>query len=187
MKPDGLSLVELLVTLAVAAVLTGMAVPAFRDLVADRRGSAAINQIVGAVQYARNAAVTHHATVTLCPGTDRRCLARDQWHRGALLFLDRNGNGVLEANDPVLGRLPSLDDGGRIYWRSFRNRGYLQFMPRGYTAWQNGNFLYCAAGGAATEARMVILNPQGRLRIARDRNGDGIVEDAAGRPVSCPA
>jgi type IV fimbrial biogenesis protein FimT len=60
-------------------------------------------------------------------------------------------------------------------------------MPRGYTAWQNGNFLYCAAGGAATEARMVIVNPQGRLRIARDRNGDGIVEDAAGRPVSCPA
>jgi type IV fimbrial biogenesis protein FimT len=187
MKQAGLSLVELLVTLAVAAVLTGMVVPAFRDLAADRRGSAALNQIVGAVQYARSAAITHHATVTLCPGIDRRCLGRDQWHRGALLFLDRNGNGSLEATDPVLGRLPSLNAEGRIYWRSFRHRAYLQFTARGYTAWQNGNFLYCPAGGAATGARMVILNPQGRSRVARDRNGDGIMEDAAGRPISCPA
>ena len=187
MKTAGLSLVELLVTLALAAVLLGMALPAFQDLAANSRGSAALNQIIGAVNYARSAAVTHHATVTLCPGVDRRCLARDQWHRGALLFLDHNGNGLLETDDPVLGRLPSLDDGGRIYWRSFRNRGYLQFMARGYTAWQNGNFLYCSVNRAASEARMVILNAQGRIRVARDRNGDGVVEDASGRPVSFPA
>jgi len=34
---------------------------------------------------------------------------------------------------------------------------------------------------------MIILNAQGRVRVARDVDGDGIVEDAAGRPVSCPS
>jgi hypothetical protein len=33
---------------------------------------------------------------------------------------------------------------------------------------------------------MVILNAQGRLRPAGDRDGDGIAEDAEGNPVHCP-
>jgi len=187
MKTEGLTLVELLVTLVIAGILLRMAAPAFSDLTAASRSTAALNQLIGAVNLARSTAVTHYGTVTLCPGAGQACFARDQWHRGALLFLDRNGNGRLEADDPILGRLPPFDDGGRVYWRSFRNRAYLQFQARGYTAWQNAYFLYCPASRDPRGARMVVLNAQGRIRVARDRNGDGVVEDAAGRPVSCPA
>ena len=185
MKAAGLTLIELLVTFAIAAVLISVALPAMRGLVAGNKSAAALNQLVGAVTLARSAAITHHATVTLCPGYERTCLGRDQWHKGALLFLDRNANGKLERADPVLSRLPSFSN-GRVYWRSFGNRTYLQFIARGYTAWQNGNFLYCPANRADTEARLIILNAQGRIRPARDRNGDGVVEDAAGKPVKCP-
>jgi len=187
MKPAGLSLVELLITLVVAAVLLRLAVPAFGDLAAASRSAAALNQLIGAVNTARSSAVTHYDTVTLCPGAARACLGRDQWHRGALVFLDRDGDGRVSANEPVLRRLPTVEGGGRVYWRSFGNRSYLQFLPRGFTPWQNGNFLYCPASRDPRQARMIILNAQGRIRTARDRNGDGIVEDAAGKPVSCPA
>jgi type IV fimbrial biogenesis protein FimT len=186
MKPAGLTLVELLVTLVIVAIMLRLAAPAFRDLTAASRSSAALNHLIGAVALARSSAVTHYDTVTLCPGAERACLGRDQWHRGALVFLDRDGDGRLDGEDAVLRRLPSLDAGGRIYWRSFRNRSYLQFLPKGYTPWQNGHFLYCAASGNPKEARMLILNVQGRLRPARDSNGDGVVEDASGKPVSCP-
>ena len=186
MKASGLSLVELLVTLVIAGLLMRIGAPAFRDLTAGTRSSAALNQLIGAVQYARSMAITRRTTVTLCPGMDRACFGRDQWHRGALLFQDQNGDGQIQAGDSVLSRLPGIAADGRVYWRSFRNRTYLQFLPRGYTAWQNGSFLYCSASRAAREARMVILNAQGRIRRAEDRNGDGIVEDASGKPVSCP-
>jgi len=187
MRIAGLTLVELLVTLVIAALLMGLALPAFLELTAASRSTAALNQLIGSVHLARSSAVTHHATVTLCPGAGRSCFGRDQWHRGALLFLDRDGDGRVDDDEPVLRRLPPVDGGGRIYWRSFRNRTYLRFVPRGYTQWQNGSFLYCPAGGEARRARMIILNAQGRVRAARDGNGDGVVEDASGRPVSCPA
>ena len=58
--------------------------------------------------------------------------------------------------------------------------------PSGLTDWQNGNFLYCPQGGDPRFARQIVINAQARVRHARDSDGDGIVEDARGRPVTCP-
>jgi type IV fimbrial biogenesis protein FimT len=186
MKPTGLTLVELLVTLAIVAILLRLGAPAFRDLTAANRSAAALNQLVGAVTLARASAVTHYRVVTLCPGAQRTCFGRDEWHRGALVFVDGDADGKVGSGDAVLRRLPPIDAGGRIYWRSFRNRTFLQFRPNGYTPSQNGSFLYCAADRDRRSARMLILNAQGRLRPARDADGDGVVEDSGGKPVSCP-
>jgi len=79
-----------------------------------------------------------------------------------------------------------LPDGARVYWRSFRNRSYLQINATGLTNWQNGHLLYCPANGDVHFARAVIINAQGRVRNAADSNGDGIVEDANGDPLVCP-
>lgn len=187
MAVRGATLVELLVTLAVAGVLLLFALPRFGGLLDSQRSTAAVNQLIGALSYARSAALLHRQTVTLCPSAGAQCLGRNEWHHGALIFLDHNRNGILDAEDQALTRLPALHPGARIYWRSFRNRSYLQFQPRGYTAWQNGSFLYCPPDAAPQRARMVILNQQGRTRLARDRDGDGIDEDAEGRPLACPA
>lgn len=185
MKATGQTLIELLVTLAIAGVLLGVALPSFTAMLANRRSTAAVNQLIGTVHLARNYAITHHATVTLCPGTESACLGRDSWHLGALLFIDRNINGNFDVGESLLRQLPPHED-ARVYWRSFGNKPVLRFVPRGYTRWQNGNFLYCPHNGKPRDARMIILNAQGRVRIARDGDGDGIVEDASGRPVRCP-
>ena len=186
MTSRGLSIVELLVTLAVTAVLFGFAVPSFTSYVNTQRAVAAINQMIGAVQMARHAAIVHRAHVTLCPGTGEVCGRRNEWHVGALIFKDANNNGERDRGETIVTRLPRLRDGERVYWRSFRNKAYLQFRASGLTDWQNGHFLYCPPGGEARFARQVIINAQGRARMAPDRDGDGIAEDANGRPLQCP-
>ena len=186
MDGRGFSLVELLVALAVASILLAFATPSFQALPRVQRSTAALNQMIGAISFARSAAVLHRAPVTLCPATAGQCLGKDQWHRGALIFRDPNQNGLRDSEETVLSALPGLTEGDRLYWRSFRNRGYLRFMPAGYTHWQNGHFLYCPADGDATLARMLIVNAQGRTRVARDTDGDGVVENARGRPITCP-
>ncbi|MEQ8857697.1 MAG: GspH/FimT family protein [Pseudomonadales bacterium] len=186
MAKRGYTLVELLAALTVAAVVLALALPAFHGLATSWRGTAALNQLLGAIASARSLAISSGRVVTLCPGLSSGCLGRNQWHRGFVLFIDEDADGRLDPADRVVTALPELAPGERIYWRSFRNRSYLQFHPRGFTRWQNGSFLYCPPGSEASAARMAVINVQGRARPARDSDGDGIVEDASGRNVRCP-
>ena len=211
-KSAGLTLVELLTTLAVAGILVTAASGGAAHLIGQHRASAAVNQMLGAVRFARHAAVSHRSPVTLCPAdgaqslqpgsargnpsqenssargnpSQARCGRRNTWHNGALVFLDRNANGRFDGSDVLLRRMPRLGEGERFYWRSFRNRSYLMIRPSGLTDWQNGNFLYCPASGDPRFARQIVINAQARVRHARDSDGDGIVEDAQGRAVDCP-
>ena len=186
----GLTLVELLTTLVVAGILVTAASGGTAHLVDQNRASAAVNQMLGAIRFARHAAVAHRSSATLCPAgggqSQEKCGRRNTWHNGALVFLDENANGRFDGSDVLLRRLPPLGEGDRFYWRSFRNRSYLMIRPSGLTDWQNGNFLYCRQGGDPGLARQIVINAQARVRHARDSDGDGIVEDARGRPVRCP-
>ena len=187
----GLSLVEVLVALAVAAVLLGFAVPSLRKLLEQERSTAAINAVIGTVHLARSSAIELHARVIVCPlaapqGTGpARCGGHADWPHGWLTFVDRDRNATFGGLDVGVRESQSLATGARLSWRSFRNRPYLAFEPSGLTEWQNGSFLYCPASADPHDARQVVLNPQGRLRQLTDRDGDGIVEDTNGRPVRC--
>ena len=186
MRDVGFSVVELLVALALMSLLMGVGIPAFSHLVAGQRATARVNQIIGAVQLARQAAISLNTTTTLCPSRDGVCLGRNQWHVGAMIFTDHNRNGILEKDETLVTRLPRLDRGERIYWRSFRNRSFLRFKATGRTDWQNGHFLYCPPDLDPRYARAAVLNAQGRIRLAPDTDADGIAEDARGRPLHCP-
>jgi type IV fimbrial biogenesis protein FimT len=187
MDARGLSIVELLIALAIVAMLTAAALPAMYRYAAAQDSTAAINQLTGAVQFSRSAAITSRRTVTLCPsanGVD--CAKRDDWHLGAIAFTDQNQNGIADPEDVVMAAFPPLPSGSRAFWRSFRNKSYLSFTPSGLTSWQNGHFRFCPRDPDPRLIREIVVNPQGRVRRAPDKNHDGIVEDTSGRPVTCP-
>ncbi len=181
----GYTLVQLLVTLAIASTLLGLSFPTLTQLIAQQRASAASNAIVGAVNLARASAIVHAVTVTMCPRDGEQCGNRDHWNRGALIYADHNANGRRDTGDALFGVMPALERGAQLSWRAFRNRSYLQFRARGYTAWQNGTFQYCPASREARFSRAIIINAQGRVALSRDNDGDGIAEYANGDPLSC--
>ena len=182
---SGFSLTELMVTLAAAGVLMGIAIPEFSALAAGQVASARINAIAGAVNSARHLAISHNTAATLCPGQGPVCGDGNLWHEGMLVFIDSDGDRRVDDGELVGARLPGLDAGETVVWRSFGNRSYLRFMGSGLTDWHPGNFQYCPADRDPRFARQVILNAQGRLRHAVDGDGDGIREDAEGRPLEC--
>lgn len=180
----GLTMSELLTALAVATLLAGAAIPAMSALTTRAKADAALQQMSRAIQFTRHQAITHRTTATLCPGQETLCGRRDSWHEGAMVFLDSNANGVRDNGEEILQRLPPLE-GFRVRWRSFRNRKSLSMRPDGTTDWQPGNMVVCPIDGDAKQARQLVVNAQGRVRFSRDEDGDGVVEDTRGRPVSC--
>jgi type IV fimbrial biogenesis protein FimT len=55
-RQSGLTIIEIMVTLAIAAVLIGLALPAFNAFVAQRSLTAQVNDFLVAIQYARSEA-----------------------------------------------------------------------------------------------------------------------------------
>lgn len=191
----GYSLVDLTVTLSIAALLVGVGLPGMVDLVKEYQATRAINNLVGQIQLARSVAITQRTAVTLCPtggvnwsnpDVAPRCGLRDSWHSGSMLFMDGNGNGRFEAEDRLVHLLPPMSGDGVIRWRAFRNRSGLTILASGLTDSQNGSFRYCPANNDVRFARQAILNRQARVRHARDSDGDGVREAPNGKPLSCP-
>jgi len=181
---QGLTLMELLVTLSITAVLIGMALPGWSDLVQQKRGDLLIRRLNQAIELARISAVSYGEIVTLCRSRDGQA-CRGPWAEGVMVFRDPDADRRLADDQQAIAYLDFGDSHGQLYWRAFGNRQYLQFTALGFTRNQNGSFTYCPDSGDLRQARQLILNRAGRTRRAVDSDGDGVAEDSRGRPLRC--
>jgi type IV fimbrial biogenesis protein FimT len=69
-RSNGFTLVELMVTILIVAVLAAIALPSFRNVIQRNRVAAASNDLLASVSYARNTAITRGQLVSMCPSTD---------------------------------------------------------------------------------------------------------------------
>ena len=180
----GFTLVELLVCLAVMAIVSGYIVPSVGSVVSRSRAATAINWLVSSVIFTRYTAVTMNQTVTLCPSaTGHSC--GGHWHDGAIAFTDANKDRRIDGADRLLRRFIFPVKGATLAWHAFRNQQYLQMTGEGFTNYQNGNFVYCPPDKDPRFARQLVINMQGRARLSTDTDGDGIVDDRRGHDLTC--
>lgn len=67
-RSRGFSLLELMITITVMAILLAIAVPSFRDVIHRNEVSSASNALLASVSYARSEAITRGQLVSICPG-----------------------------------------------------------------------------------------------------------------------
>jgi len=96
----GFTLIELMVTVAVLAVVLALAVPSFNQIIVNNRSLAAGAEFTNAINYARVEAVKRAQRVSLCASSDgATCLSAGNWSKGWLVFLD---NATTDSGTPVV-------------------------------------------------------------------------------------
>ena len=168
----GFTIIELLFVIAIMLVIlmnapwAGIGQAKERTLI-----DGVMNDVMTSIALARRAAIFENTMVTYCRSSDgRHC--QGAWHEGSIIFTDRNADRVMNADDRLLFRLDPIKAKGVLTFNSFRNRQYLQFT-------------WCPENGDARLARQVIVSLTARTRRARDKDGDGVVEDSRGHPLAC--
>jgi type IV fimbrial biogenesis protein FimT len=106
----GFTLVELMVTLAVVAVLVGIGFPSFNASMRSSRVTTQANAILSAVNLARSEAIKTNAAAAICPTPNpalgANAVCGGTFNTGWLVFDDTNGNGALDAGEPVIRVFP---------------------------------------------------------------------------------
>ncbi len=86
----GVTLLELIVVMGIAAILLGVAATSYKGITTSSRISGEINGLLGDMQYARSEAIKQGQSVIVCvstSGTD--CTpASTSWDRGWIVFID---------------------------------------------------------------------------------------------------
>jgi type IV fimbrial biogenesis protein FimT len=88
----GVSMMEVLVVMAIAAILMGIGTSSYKSITVSYRMSGEINGLLGDMQYARSEAIKQGQNVVVCvstSGTD--CTGSNtNWNLGWIVFVDPN-------------------------------------------------------------------------------------------------
>ncbi|RMD78761.1 MAG: prepilin-type N-terminal cleavage/methylation domain-containing protein [Gammaproteobacteria bacterium] len=166
----GFTLVELMVTLAVAAVLVTLAVPGFGTLIRNNRLATAANAFAASLSLARSEAVKRAAVVGVCKSADgQTCTSAGGWEQGWLVFVDLDGDGLRQPTEEALAVQGPL--GGTVTLRgdaALRDR--LAYGSTGFAQAPGGGplsglLVLCDDRGFGSQARGLVLSPSGRLSV----------------------
>lgn len=167
----GFSLIELMVTISVAAVLMAIAIPAFSSMMAQNQLATATNAARGALMSARQSAVMQGRPVSLCAGTPTEGCSGD-WSAGEwLVFRDADHSGDLDDGERVVrhGRVPAAGDAVSLDGNGpFRTA--VVYVPMGHAervsgAFGAGRLRVCVAADLSPNARELVMSASGRVRL----------------------
>jgi type IV fimbrial biogenesis protein FimT len=175
-RSRGFTLFELMMVLALAAVILGIGVPNFRDFQRNNRLTVAANNVLGMVITSRSEALRRQAVVSMCPSAapeddDATCGAGSGW----IVFEDTNANCVRDADEELISNTTvdtDVNASSNTDCISFATTGFKRVVAGQPTT---SHMMYCddrgntprVPSGPVSAARGVEVAPTGRGVVAR--------------------
>lgn len=165
-KKSAFTLLELVITLTVIAILCMIALPHYHDIRERQEVGQLLSLIRQNVNLSKSLASAHHTKIVICSSANLSTCEDNQWHKGMIIFMDLNQNHALDPHEPIQKIIKTDIQYGSFQWKGgIVNSHTITFqndsgLPRG----SQGSFHYCSFNHPKNN-RSIVVSPMGHTRI----------------------
>jgi type IV fimbrial biogenesis protein FimT len=153
----GFSLIELLVTMSLLAILLAMALPAFSSSRLNTVLRTSANNLLASTHLARGEAIKRNSPVTLCVSADGLVCGTGDWSQGWIVV---SGAEVIHREEAISDLFHISSAGGTDSY---------SFQPTGVDS-TAGSFTICRATPVGANERVLTIDAIGRAWVSRTSN-----------------
>lgn len=177
-RHDGFTMIELMVTIAMLAILLGIGIPSFQSMFRNSRITTQTNSLVTSFALARSEA-TKRGNVSICARSGNQCSGTTNWETGWLVFTDQGVAGQLDGNDQLLKEADAASSAVTITSVDALNpngtttpaAAFVTYTSLGSTtggiSTNSAQFEIEQSGCGKNEMRVVTISSSGRSNLAR--------------------
>jgi type IV fimbrial biogenesis protein FimT len=175
---SGFTVLELMVVLAIAGVLAAIAIPAMSNFMRNSRITAAANDVMAALHFARSESIKRRQPVTLCTSANAQAAtpacANSPFLTGWIAFVDLNQSGAVDAGEDILLQHEAMNP--QITARSSLAAFRVTYLLNGFALnASRAQLVLCdergnvPSAGELSSARGILISVTGRAGVTRDR------------------
>lgn len=182
-RSAGFTLIELIITVMLAAIVLTIGVPSFRTAILNSTRVAQTNELIGFLNLARSEAAKSGFRVIICRSTNGTTCTDDitgVWENGWIVFVDRNQNNILDSGE-IIKVQGSLTQNFTLRASGSTLTKWIGYLPNGVSVGNNvdgtatglgtGTLNLCDSRGI-DQARFIVISSTGRVRVREKQTGD---------------
>lgn len=167
----GFTLLELILSMAILASFLGLGIPKIHQQIDRYSSHTNILSLRNTLNSARGLARSRSEHITVCPTNGTAC--SNNWEDPIRVFNDLNLNQVIDEDETLF--FTTYLDADNGYWRKSKTRqSFVRFNHLGHAFSSASTFVYCPYSQRYQYAKSIIINFQGRIKIADYLNTRGI-------------
>ena len=162
-KQTGLTMVEILITLSITAVMASVALPPLTNFVEGSQANSEATNLLTSLLLARSDSATRNNMVTLCkidPAAPTSCDNTVSWQSGWISFEDIDADGFRDVGEEIINTFTGMSENASVTTVNYSN--VISYLPSGGIT-TNGSINICVSGNFSNT---IFINATGRPRLA---------------------